>query len=67
MADLLAVDKHIMQGGYALSDSRDLQVPAKPYQRQRSVKTVLYERTQQGLAVDIDALHKAAGWSSKGV
>lgn len=67
VADLLTGSKHVMQGGYELSDSGDLQVPIKPYQRQRSVKTVHYERMQQGLTVDKDALCKAAGWIPKGL
>lgn len=67
LAQHLETKKDKVYGGYQKSSSGELQVVAQPYQRQCSLKSMLYERTQQGLSTDPESLEKAAGWSSKGV
>ena len=63
LTDYLALSKDVVERGYHVAPSGELQLPPGPYKRQRTLKSVLAERLQQGLPVDEAALRKAAGWS----
>lgn len=65
LAHHLATKKDKLYGGYKMASDGKVQMPAQPYQRQRSLKSVLHDRLQQGLTTDVQSLHKAAAWSCK--